>query len=253
MTRSYSISVVMPVYNEAELLPAAVASIDRFLASHFQDHEIILIESGSTDASGTICDRLAAESPRVRVLHEGARHGFGSALQLGFRAARRDLVWMITADIPFPLDAVLRAVPLLNRCDVVLSYRSRDSRSRARRVQSVVYNWLVKTLLNLPVRHVNSAFKLYKREVLAALPLQSRSWFIDAEIVHGITHGGISYVEIPVELIERTHRASSITPGTQRRLLRELWAFARQHRGPRRRGAPRQETVDPATGNSHEP
>jgi glycosyltransferase involved in cell wall biosynthesis len=233
MTAPHSISVVMPVYNEALTLPAAVAAIDRFLAAHFRDHEILLIESGSTDGSGPECDRLAAALPAVRVIHEGARNGYGSALQLGFQAATGDLVWMITADMPFPLEAVLQALPLLNRYDVVLSYRSRDPRSLPRRVQSVVYNVLVKRLLRLPVRHVNSAFKLYKREALRSLPLGSRTWFIDAEIVHGVVHGGIPFVEIPVELIDRADRASSITPGTPRRLLAELWAFAR-HSAARR-------------------
>ena len=233
MTAPYSISVVMPVYNEAVTLPAAVALIDRFLAAHFRDHEILLIESGSTDGSGAACDRLATSLPAVRVVHEGARNGYGSALQLGFQAATGDLVWMITADLPFPLDAVLQAVPLLDRYDVVLSYRSRDRRSIPRRVQSVVYNWLVKRLLRLPVRHVNSAFKLYKRDTLRSLPLASRTWFIDAEIVHGVVHGGIPFVEIPVALIDRADRASSITPGTPRRLLRELWAFSR-HAAARR-------------------
>ena len=233
MTAPQSMSVVMPVYNEAVTLPAAVALIDQFLATHFRAHEILLIESGSTDGSGAACDRLAASLPAVRVIHEGARNGYGAALQLGFREATGDLVWMITADLPFPLEAVLHAVPLLDRYDVILSYRSQDRRSVSRRVQSAVYNWLVKRLLRLPVRHVNSAFKLYKRDALRSLPLQSRTWFIDAEIVHGVVHGGIPFVEIPVELIDRTDRASSITPGTQRRLLRELWAFARNS-APRR-------------------
>jgi glycosyltransferase involved in cell wall biosynthesis len=230
MITNYSISVVMPVYNEVVLLPGAVTTIDTFLAAHFRDYEIILVESGSTDGSGAACDRLAANLPSIRVIHEGARNGFGSALLVGFRAATRDLVWMITADIPFPLDAVLRAVALLDRHDVVLSYRSRDRRSVGRRMQSLVYNWLVKTALGLRVRHVNSAFKLYKRQVLVALPLHSRSWFLDAEIVHGITHGHVPYAEIPVELIDRAGGVSSIGPGTQRQLLRELWAFAREHR-----------------------
>jgi dolichol-phosphate mannosyltransferase len=240
MTPPYSISVVMPVYNEAVLLPEAVASIERFLASQGCAYEIILVESGSTDGSGAVCDRLATDVPAVRVIHEGARNGFGSALRLGFQAATCDLVWMITADIPFPLEALRQAIPLLDRYDVVLSYRSRDRRTLARRIQSWGYNWLVKRTLRLRVRHVNSAFKLYKREVLLTLPLQSRSWFLDAEIVHAITHGGVRYTEIPVELVDRGQRASSITPGTQRRLLKELWAFSRTAGSRRERaGTPR--------------
>ena len=225
-----TVSVIVPVYNEAELLPGAVGTIDRFLAAHVAGHEILLIESGSTDGSGDVCDRLATEYPAVRVIHESGRNGFGSALRLGFRAATQELVWLVTVDIPFPLETLLRAVPLLETHDVVFSYRSSDRRRLGRRVQSLVYNTLVKRLLRLPVRHVNSAFKLYRRSVLLTLPLQSTSWFIDAEIVHAVTRAGIRFVEIPVELIDRADGATSITPGTQRRLLRELLAFARAQR-----------------------
>lgn len=224
---AYSVSVITPVYNEVTLLRSATATILDFLGEHFDDYELILVESGSTDGSSELCTQLAAEDPRIRVFHEGARRGFGSALKLGYRSARKDLVWTITADQPFPLSAVLAAIPLLDRYECVLSFRSQDDRGWQRRVQSAVYNALVTSLLGLRVRHVNSAFKLYKRDVLLRLPYRSDSWFIDAEIIYHLTRAGIPFTEIPVELIDRTEGHSSITLRTPVALLKELWQFAR--------------------------
>ncbi len=197
--------------------------------SRFSDWEIILVESGSRDESLAICEQLAARLPsRIRVLRENQRNGFGSALKLGFGHVSKDLVLMTTADQPFPLEAIDTALPYLATCDCVLSYRSRDPRkSRFRKIQSVVYNLLVRTVFGLKIRHVNSAFKLYKSSLIHSLNLTSRGWFIDAEIVYWITRKKIRYVEIPVELIERTQGASTVKMTTALSVLKELWGFLR--------------------------
>lgn len=228
---SYSLSVIVPVYNEAQLLPPMMAALRTFLEPRFRDWEVILVESGSRDGSGAACDALAASDPRVRAVHEAQRNGFGSALKLGFQHATKDLVLMTTADQPYPLESIDVALPHLASCDCVLSYRSVDPRKSAfRKVQSLVYNLLARLLLGLKVRHVNSAFKLYKRSVVQPLQLVSRGWFIDAEIVYWITRNKIPYVEIPVELTDRTQGTSTVRLTTAFAVFKELWAFSRSTR-----------------------
>ncbi|TAE22328.1 MAG: glycosyltransferase family 2 protein [Candidatus Kapaibacterium sp.] len=226
---SASLSVVVPVYNERELLGEAVRRVNAFVAQHFSQYEIIIIESGSTDGTSEVCDQLAHELPAVRVIHEGARNGFGSALKRGYKEATQDWVWFITADTPFPLESIVEAQKLFASYDCVLSYRSEDTRkSLFRKVQSVVYNNLVKTLLSLRVRHVNSAFKVFKREVIQSLPLISNGWFIDAETLYWLTQRKVKYTEIPVPLIDRTGGHSTITLSTPITLLKELRHFLRE-------------------------
>ena len=228
MKDKYSISVVIPVYNEIRFLESAVCYIDSFLAEHFHDYEIILIESGSTDGSGEACDELAAKLPSLRLIHEGSRNGFGSALRLGYKNATKDLVWLITVDLPFPLDSILRALPLLSRYDCVLSYRSKDNRKLFRKFQSIVYNTLVKTTLGLSVKHVNSAFKVFKRPIIQGMTLTSNGWFIDAEVLYTIKKNNISYIEIPIELIDRKSGASSIKFSAPLYLIKELAYFLKE-------------------------
>jgi glycosyltransferase involved in cell wall biosynthesis len=227
----YSMSVIIPVYNEVELLSEAVHRVNAFIATHFGDYEIVIIESGSTDGTGDLTDRLASEIPRVRVIHEGGRNGFGSALKRGYKEATKDWVWFITADTPFPLESMLDAIILFPTNDCVLSYRSEDTRKNFfRKIQSVVYNTLVKTTLGLRVKHVNSAFKVFKREVIQSLPLISNGWFIDAETLYWLTKRKVKYTEIPVPLIDRTGGHSTITLSTPITLLKELRHFLRERK-----------------------
>ncbi len=225
MDRQLSVSVVVPVYNEIELVDASVREIDRFLAGEKLDYEIIIIESGSTDGSGEICDRLSGALPAVDVVHETQRNGMGAALRLGYAAARKDLVWLVTVDIPFPLKTLRDALPLMGQCDCVLSYRSEDNRSLLRRLQSWVYNMLVKVVLGLPMRTVNSAFKLHRRSVLSSIPLHSNGWFLDAEVLYWVAQRGYRFREIPVPLIERAAGTSKVGPSDIVWILRELVKF----------------------------
>ena len=176
---NWSLSVIVPVYNEAQSIEPALEVIDQYLRRGWHDYEILVVESGSTDGTAEACDRLAARYATVRVIHQGARRGFGSAMKVGYREARKALLWLVTVDRPFHLESIEQALPLLDSHDCVLSYRSADPRSVQRRIQSWVYNTLVRVALGLPMRHVNSAFKLIKRDVGQAVALDgARGWLV---------------------------------------------------------------------------
>jgi glycosyltransferase involved in cell wall biosynthesis len=230
MTCRRSVSVVTPVYNERQLLSDAVHSIDRFLAGHLDDYELILVESGSTDGSDVECDRLAAELERVIVIHEGTRRGFGSAVRRGYAAASKELLWLVTVDLPFPLDSLADACQLIDDYPCVLSYRSIDVRGVARKAQSLVYNRLIKLCLGIRARQVNSAFKLLDRQVVQGLPLISDGWFLDAELVYRLERSQVPYTQIPVPLVDRQAGRSSVRLTTSLTLLRELLLFLRHGR-----------------------
>jgi len=224
-TSTPSVSVVVPVYNEIELCATSLHRIHEFMRRRVAAFEIIVIESGSTDGSDIACDRAAADLPHVRVIHEGRRNGMGAALRLGYREARLDLVWLVTADLPFALETLLTALPLIAESDCVLSYRSNDTRTPFRRIQSWIYNKIIKVALDLPMRSVNSAFKLYRREFLQKLPLTSNGWFLDAEVLFWIARRGLRYSEIPVPLLERELGRSKVTITDPLKILRELITF----------------------------
>lgn len=217
-----SLSMVLPLYNESEILERNLVLIDAFLAHHFEDYEIIIVESGSTDGSGKQCDLLAAQMPNVRVFHEGGRNGIGSATRIGIGLANKDLVWRNAIDLPSPLPAILDALPLFDKYDCVISYRSSDDRTSFRKVQSLVYNQIAKMLLGVNVRHVNAAFKVFRRRVIQQMPLSSNLSSIDAEMIYWIGKQGLSWVEIPVPITERTGGKSTVPMSEPFRVLGDL-------------------------------
>jgi dolichol-phosphate mannosyltransferase len=226
-----SITIVVPVYNEAALVADSSEKIVSFFREKFAGLEVILVESGSTDGTGALCDEVAERYPEVRVIHEGARNGFGSAVKLGFAAATRDLVAMVTFDLPFPLESIAEAATLVDRYDCVLSYRSVDGRkSQFRKLQSWVFDTSLRKALGLRTRHLNSALKVYRREIIQSLPLTSKGWLIDTEIVYWLEKRSVRCTQIPVPLVERTVGKSSTGLMAPIQILREAWRFKRAQR-----------------------
>ena len=219
----HSISVIFPVYNEEATLERGLSELIKFLdGCNLSTFEVVVIESGSTDSSAQIADGMAERWPCIRVIHEGRRNGFGAAVRLGYRSARMEWIWLVTPDLPFPLKSLETALPLLEEYDAILSYRLNASRRALRRVQSFVFNSLVKLMFGLRVRCVNSAFKLIRRRLVQDIDFQSRGWTIDTELIWVLQARGARIIEIPVELIERSQGVSKIAFSTSIFVIREL-------------------------------
>lgn len=225
MKSKYSISVVVPVYNEIILIRKSVIKIQNFIKKYFDDYELLIIESGSTDGTENICDELDNKNKNINVMHEGGRNGLGSALKLGFKNATKDLVLAIVVDMPFPLESILEALPYFEKYDCILSYRSNDNRNWFRKFQSFIFNLIIKLSLGLKVKHVNSAFKFYKRKTIQNMNLISNGWFIDAEIIYNLQKMNIPYFEMPVELIDRNEGKSTLPFFIPLKMLSELLVF----------------------------
>lgn len=88
------ISVIVPVYNTEKYLHRCVDSI---LAQTYTDFELLLIDDGSTDGSGAICDELAQKDSRVRVFHQ-ENGGVTSARKLGVKKSRGDYIYFVDSD-----------------------------------------------------------------------------------------------------------------------------------------------------------
>lgn len=217
---SPAVSAIVPVYNEAELVSDSVRAISAVLDRLGLMWEIVLVESGSTDGTGDICDGLARTDQRVVVVHEGRRNGFGSAIARGFKTATGDRLWIVPADLPFPLETIAQAMSA--DADAVISYRPEDPRSGFRRFQSLVFNRLARWMLGIRVRNINSAFKLYRRAVVADMTLKSRGWLVDAEILARLARRGAIVHEIPVPLIDRSVGHSKVGLFDALHVVREM-------------------------------
>ena len=208
-----SVSVVFPMYNEEAYIRRAVAAAREVLAAHVEDWEIVIVDDASTDGTGAIADRLAAEDARVRVVHNASNRKLGGTLRAGYAAATKDLVFYTDADLPIDLHALPRAVRLLEyqQADIVAAYRfDRTSEGLVRAVYTFCYNHLIRILFGLRVRDVNFAFKLFRRSVLQKFELTSEGSFIDAEFLLRARKAGCSIIQIGLDYFPRTRGASTL-------------------------------------------
>jgi glycosyltransferase involved in cell wall biosynthesis len=219
-----AISLVMPAYNEAGNIERAVRAAAE-AGAQAGTHEVVVVDDGSRDATGERLAALSAElGPRLRVVRHGHNRGYGAALRSGFAAAEGDLVFYTDSDNQFDLSELAGVIPLMREWDAVLGYRIDRKDARRRLITSWVFNHLSCVVFGLSVRDLNCSFKLFRRDVLRALPLQSDDFFIDTEMVVRLRRAGFRFVERGV-----THRPRLAGHSTVRLsdIPRTLMAVAR--------------------------
>src|SRR6516225_1855440 len=86
----WSLSLVIPAFNEEAGIRQAIAEADETLAALARDYEILIVDDGSRDATAEIVAEAARTRPRVRLLRHAENRGYGAALRTGFEAARFD-------------------------------------------------------------------------------------------------------------------------------------------------------------------
>ncbi len=218
-----SLSAFFPAYNEQANVEAVVREALAKLPRFADDLEIVVVDDGSADRTGEIADRLAAEDPRVRVVHHRPNRGYGGAVRSGLVSATREHVFFTDADLQFDLDDLERLLPRLARADVVIGYREKRADPPKRLFIAWVYNTLIRVLFVSPFRDVDCAFKLFRREVFDRVPLarvRSNGAFFSPELLLVLRAGGVRIEQVGVRHFPR--RAEAEKGATLRVVVRAM-------------------------------
>jgi glycosyltransferase involved in cell wall biosynthesis len=225
---SAELSYFFPAHDEAENIEALVAEALRALPALAQRFEIIAVNDGSRDGTAQLADRLAAEHPEVvRVVHHPTNLGYGTALRSGFGAARYRLVAFTDGDRQFQVADLGRLLDRLeqgDRPDVVVGYRQKRADPPLRLVYARTYRLCLRLLFGLGVRDVDCACKLFRRESLEGVRLESGGAFLSAELLIKLQARGRRIAEVAVPHYPRTAgRASGADPRVVLRAVRDFW------------------------------
>jgi len=217
------LSIVLPAFNEEGSIERAVREAAAGALKITPDYEVVAVNDGSRDGTGVILTRLAGEmGGRLRVIEHPVNLGYGVALRDGFRASRGRLVFYTDSDNQFDLGELADLIPLMEDHDVVLGYRLDRKDPWLRKFVSGGFNHLSSLAFGMRVRDLNCSFKLFAGEVIRGLPLDSRDFFIDTEIVARIHRGGFRYVQRGVRHYPRTAGRSTVRPSDVPRTLVSL-------------------------------
>ena len=222
-----SISVFFPCYNEQDNVTRTVEQALAVLEKACADFEVIIVDDGSSDATGRIADKIAARNNRVKVVHHPANLGYGAALKSGFKTATKELVFYTDGDGQFDISEMPPLLPLISQYDIVSCYRLNRQDSPVRKINAWCWTKLVCLLFGMRIRDIDCAFKLYKREIFDNIELSSAGALIDAEILARAVRKGYTITQKGVHHYPRM--AGTQTGANLRVILRAFKELFKLH------------------------
>ena len=231
MKRPISLSIFFPAYNEEQNIEETVLRTIRVVGEspYISKYEIIIVNDGSSDKTRTVSQNLARRFDTVRVVSHQTNLGYGAALKTGIAAARMDYVFFTDADLQFDIVELQNLLVHLSSYPVVIGYRA-PRRDRAMRLFNA-WGWkmLNRLFFGLRVRDIDCAFKIFKREELQNIHLESGGAMISAEALIRLIRTGVPVKEVPVSHLPRV--AGSPTGAKASVIVRALREMIGLYRG----------------------
>ncbi len=201
------LSVIIPVYNEAENLPALYARLTPVLAAIDLPWELIFINDGSVDGSRQILDQLADQNARVKVIHFKRNFGQTAAMMAGIDFARGDVLVSMDGDLQNdPADIPRCLAALAEGYDVCSGWRKeRQDSALKRTIPSRIANFLISRLSGVRLHDYGCTLKAYRKEVIKGVKLYGE---MHRFIPIYASWQGARVTEIPVTHHPRLHGTS---------------------------------------------
>ncbi|MEM9664015.1 MAG: glycosyltransferase family 2 protein, partial [Bacteroidota bacterium] len=165
------LSLVIPVYNEAESLPELAAGIEAVCAEAGLTYEVWLVDDGSSDSSWEVIEALHAQDPRFMGVRFRRNYGKSAALAVGFEQARGRYV--ITMDADLQDDPA--EIPLLighleeGEYDLVSGWKQKRHDPLGKTIPSRFFNAITRGFSGIPLHDFNCGLKIYRREVVKSV------------------------------------------------------------------------------------
>jgi glycosyltransferase involved in cell wall biosynthesis len=225
--RAAKLSFFFPAHNEAENIEALVAEALVELPKLADEFEIIAVDDGSTDGTGAIADRLAAEHANVRAVHHPVNRGYGAALRSGFAASRYPLVCLLDGDRQFHVADLGRLTERLAQADapdVVVGHRLERADPFIRLAYARFYRFALRVWFGLRVKDPDCACKLFRRAALEGINLESEGGFMSGELLVKLRARGRTIAEVGVPHYPRlAGQQSGANPKVVLRAMRDFW------------------------------
>ena len=237
----FSVSVIVPCYNEARGIAASLTALDRYLSNTYR-YEIIAVDDGSTDDTAAELTRVSDAMSSLKITSNGENRGKGYSVRSGVGLATMEVVLFTDADLSTPVEEIGRALEILSSrdYDVVIGSRTLpganiEIRQPPYRVlMGRVFAFVIHTVLGLKdLSDTQCGFKVFKKD--AAKDIFARQtldrFAFDVEILFLAQQLGYRVYEMPVTW--RNRKESTVHPLRDAlRMFRDVLAIKRRHPNP---------------------
>jgi len=203
-----SLSLIIPAYNDESTIGRLIADSIEVLNIVCPDYEIIVTNDGSKDSTLTILQDWARKNDRIRIINHEVNQGFGLTIKELYYVAQKNAVISLPGDYQYSPKELVKMANGLNNHDFVIGLRVKRNDPWRRKLQSAVYNLMLRIIYGHKHKDVNS-IKLYKRDILNHIELRSGTAFVDAEFCIRTEKAGYRVIEIPIDHLPRLSQGAS--------------------------------------------
>lgn len=203
-----SISVVIPAYNDESTITRLIQDTDCLLKEISSDYEIVVVNDGSKDSTLSVLRELSGKYRNMRLINHEQNQGYGRTIKELYTCGTKDLVFSLPGDYQFAPKELLTMAQGLSKYDFVIGHRVHRNDPPRRKMQSAIYNLMLRVFYGCSYKDVNS-IKLFRKEIFNHITLESDTPFVDAELCIRAHRAGFKVVEIPIEHLPRLSQGAS--------------------------------------------
>lgn len=236
------LSIIIPAHNEQDNITEVIEKIEGVLDL---EHDLIIVNDHSTDATRGLVVELSRQLTNIRILDNPLEAGFANAIKAGLVSVRTEVVLPVMADLCDDLNTIKEMLAKISEgYDVVCGsrYINGGARLGGSKIKGFFSSFVGRSLyflLGLPTQDIANAFKMYRKEVIDAIEIESKGFEISMEMPLKAYYLGFKITEVPTVWRERTKGKSSfkmfkLLPNY---LKFYLWAIIKSFAGPVKRKA----------------
>jgi len=195
------ISVIAPLYNEADTVALLVARVAEVMTAHGYDYELILVNDGSADRSWDIMRGLAAANPQVVAIDLAGNYGQTISLRAGFAQARGEVIIAMDGDLQHDPAYIPQFISLINEgYDLVGGAKAKRPEGAVATALATAAHGIIRRLSGVQLRYFGATYKAYRSYLV-----QNVEMLGDAHRFLGalVARKGLRYCEFPIEIHER--------------------------------------------------
>jgi glycosyltransferase involved in cell wall biosynthesis len=227
-----SLSIVLPCYNEERNIERTVRQVQQWFSEDGINGQIIVTDDGSTDATPQILAKLCGEISNLIVVRHPHNQGYGAAVRSGCDHAERQWIGFMDSDGQFHAEDFRHLIPLTRQTDFATGYREKRADSLQRRLNSWMYNTMIRVCLGVHPRDINCGMKIFRRSLWPTIrPIYATGALINGEMFYALKHANIAFSESPVPHYPRVAGTpTGANVGVILRMFKEFWELKRSRK-----------------------